>query len=187
MGSSGRKPYSSTRQRREENNALLFSELSLVLQIAIPTLFIQVLQIGMWTLSSISSGKLGTDELAAFALTLLTANLIGNSLLFGLLTAMDSLAPREYGLGRISKVGILLQRSYLICLVFFVPFAVIWINASPVLSALGQPEAAVRLTSRFLRVYTLAIPSILLNEVIRRYFVVFNVVKPFMIIQVGIS
>ena len=97
---------------------------------------------------------------------------------------METLAPQEYGKGNVDKVGVLLQRSWLICMVFFFPFCILWMNAAPILKAMGQPEEIVRRSARFLQIFAVSIPLFTLTECIRRYFVVFNVVQPFAMIQV---
>ena len=61
----------------KEDAAKPLQELVLVLKIAAPTLFIQLFQCGMWTASSLGSARLGTDQLAAFSLAMLTANVVG--------------------------------------------------------------------------------------------------------------
>lgn len=61
------------------------------------------------------------------------------SLLFGMLTAVDTLAPQAIGRGDKGEVGLLCQRGLLACTAMMPIIAVVWGNMEWVLVTLGQP------------------------------------------------
>ena len=52
---------------------------------------------------------LGTDALTGVALGNLAGNLTGFTLIYGMLSAMETLAPQAFGAGRFEEVGLLAQ------------------------------------------------------------------------------
>ena len=70
---------------------------------------------------------MGKDQLTGYSLGNLTANVVGQSVLIGLLSALDTLAPSEIGRGRPEMVGVLCVRACVVCLVSFIPFAILWL------------------------------------------------------------
>ena len=52
---------------------------------------------------------LGTDALTGVALGNLAGNLTGFTLIYGMLSAMETLAPQAFGAGRFDEVGLLAQ------------------------------------------------------------------------------
>jgi Na+-driven multidrug efflux pump len=81
----------------------------------------------------------GTTALAAISLANLAGNLSAMSLIFGMLTAFDTLAPQALGRGDKREVGLLVQRGLLACAVMMPLVAAVWGNMETLLVMLGQP------------------------------------------------
>jgi MATE family multidrug resistance protein len=78
------------------------------------------------------------QELAAVSLSNLTGNLTAISLVVGVLSAIETLAPQAFGCHRFSEIGLLCQRGILLCLLIS-PLAVgLWWNSGAILVAVGQ-------------------------------------------------
>lgn len=167
-----------------EWSALLY-ELARGLNIAGPSVAIQLLQMFTWTLTASEVGtRLGVDELAGVSLATLAGNLTGLSIVYGALSAFDTLAPRAVGLQQHEQLGLLAQRATVLCLLLLAPACVVWYNVEPLLLAVGQPHQAVRRAGYFLRVYIFSLPSLVGMEITRRFCLVQGVVRPFVAIGV---
>ena len=163
----------------------MFAQVKLFLGIALPTMVIQSSILGLGTMTTSYVGQhIGRHALTGFSVSNLAANLLGNSLIFGMLSGLETLAPQAMGAGRYAEVGFLAQTSAVLCFVLmFLIFLIYW-NAAPILHSLKQPEDSIQLASRFLRVYCLALPSDILYNVIRRFLWCQNIVAFFMVISV---
>ncbi|KAL2761148.1 hypothetical protein ACRALDRAFT_2117837 [Sodiomyces alcalophilus JCM 7366] len=88
----------------------------------------------------------------------------------GLATSLDTLCAQAYGSGHRHLVGLQLQRMACFLLLCFVPVAVLWYHAEPVLNLLipQQPETA-HLAARYLRVLIFSGPAFLCFEAGKRF------------------
>lgn len=109
----------------------------------------------------------------------LSGNLTGLSIIFGLLSALDTLGPQAAGKGAKAELGVLATRGYLISITAMVPALLIWWRMEQLLLMVGQPPAVAQLAARFLKVYCLAVPALLFTEVVRRFLQVQDIVLPF--------
>ena len=88
------------------------AEARLFFNLAAPNVLIQVFGFMLWMENSMYVGRtLGTTELAAVSLGNMCGNLTGLSLIFGMLSAMDTLAPQAVGSKRFAEVGVLEWRK----------------------------------------------------------------------------
>jgi len=117
----------------------------------------------------------------------LSGNLTGLSLFFGLLSAVDTMAPQAFGAGRVSEVGTLCMRGFLLCMIATVPAFMLWWRMEELLLLVGQPAEVARLAGRFLKIYCFAVPPLLFVEVLRRFYQCQNIVKPFVWIIMVVS
>jgi Na+-driven multidrug efflux pump len=70
-----------------------------------------------------------------------------------------TLASHAFGAGNMARAGMLLQQQYLLHLVAVcLPIALLWLNAEPVLLAMGQPASISALAGEFLRWRVPALP-----------------------------
>ena len=164
-----------------------YAQVKLFLGIALPTILIQssVLALGTMTTSYVGQ-HIGRHALTGFSVSNLAANLLGNSLIFGMLSGLESLAPQAMGSERYAEVGYLAQSSLVLCFLLMFCIVLIYWNATPILQLLGQPEDSIKLASRFLRVYCLALPADICYNVIRRFLWCQNIVAFFVVISVAV-
>jgi len=136
-------------------------ELTLLLEIALPTMFIEVgFTIPGFLASSYVGRVFGREYLSGMTLALLTANLSTLAILNGLFCASDTLSPQAFAAGNYRHVGILAVRGYVLSLCFFiipinVPLA---IYLRDVLVSLGQDELASYHAQRWYRIFVLSLP-----------------------------
>eukprot|EP00037_Helgoeca_nana_P037781 m.17634 g.17634 ORF g.17634 m.17634 type:complete len:498 (-) comp9396_c0_seq1:1491-2984(-) len=155
-------------------------EANLFLHLAGPSVLIQVFEFSIWFENAVYIGQTqGTTALAAISLANLAGNLSAMSLIFGMLTAFDTLAPQALGRGDKREVGLLVQRGLLACAVMMPLVAAVWGNMETLLVMLGQPPEVSRLAGVFLKVYILVIPPMIVYNVIRRFLQVQNIIRPF--------
>ena len=118
---------------------------------------------------SVVGTSLDTDALAGVALGQLTANLCGFSFIEGMLSAFDTLGPQAWGAGRPEQLGLLAQRGLVVASVTFIPGALLWWYAEPILVSLGQAAAPSALAAQYLRIQLLAVPPTILYGLLKRF------------------
>eukprot|EP00816_Leptocylindrus_hargravesii_P012572 CAMPEP_0196815912 /NCGR_PEP_ID=MMETSP1362-20130617/52583_1 /TAXON_ID=163516 /ORGANISM="Leptocylindrus danicus, Strain CCMP1856" /LENGTH=523 /DNA_ID=CAMNT_0042193055 /DNA_START=207 /DNA_END=1774 /DNA_ORIENTATION=+ len=123
---------------------------------------------------------LGSTELAAFSLAIITGNLLCLTVILGVLSASDTLSPRAFGSGNYPEVGRLAVRGYLLCFIALTPSIVVILFGfvDVFLLATGQDPDIVNLTGQWLRIYVLSFPCILLLRVIQRFLACQGIVLP---------
>ena len=162
--------------------AALGAELLKGLALAGPTVVIQLFFMFSWTLTtSMVGAQLGVDALAGVSLANLAGNLTGVSIIYGTLSAMDTLAPRAVGTGQYRQLGLLAQRAAALCTILLVPVCVAWLNIESLLLAVGQPAAPCALAGQFLRIYIFSLPPLVGLEVCRRFCIVQEIVNFFIL------
>uniref|UniRef100_A0A672QJ14 Multidrug and toxin extrusion protein n=1 Tax=Sinocyclocheilus grahami TaxID=75366 RepID=A0A672QJ14_SINGR len=88
-------------------------------------------------------GRLGNSVLAGYGMASATINITTAATGGGLALAADTLISQTYGGKNLRRVGIILQRTVLILLIFCLPCWGLLINTQPLLLLLGQdPEVA---------------------------------------------
>jgi len=107
--------------------------------------------------------------LAAASLGVLTFNVCGNMIITAPLSAMDTIAPQMFGAGNVVGVGLTAQRALLTALAFLVPTIPLWIWASEILVALGQPPEVAALARRYMLLLLPALAPFSIFEVARKY------------------
>lgn len=132
---------------------LVLQEFRVLLRGSIPVILAYTLQNSLQTVSVLIVGRLSPEALATAAFSYMfamaTAWLVG----IGGTTAIDTLASASFtGSKNPHDLGIILQRSYIILFLFYVPVAVIWFCSEPIFKTLGQEDYLARDASRFLSV-----------------------------------
>ena len=117
----------------------------LFLELALPTCLLSVgTYISPFLTASVIGRNFGQTYLSAFTLANLTGNLCTFSLLWGLLSAADTLTPQAYGKKDYPEVGYLAMRGLVLAVGVVLPSnAILYYYLEDILLALGQdPEAA---------------------------------------------
>lgn len=161
----------------------LFEEVFLFLEIGMPSVIVQFLLFFQWTLTTMFLGESSATELTAIALASLSANLVGMAVIFGILSALDTLAPQAYGMHNYREIGLLAIRSMWI-LMWTIPFIfILWWKAEDILLYFHQPAIASRYAAIWLRFYGLSIPAIIIFETMKRFYAAQEIVMPFVYIS----
>uniref|UniRef100_A0A3P9AI67 Multidrug and toxin extrusion protein n=1 Tax=Esox lucius TaxID=8010 RepID=A0A3P9AI67_ESOLU len=118
-------------------------ELYQILRMTGPLLLSRILNYLLPFVITMFCGRLGNAVLAGYGLACATINITTAATGGGLALACDTLVSQTFGGRNLHRVGVILQRSVLILLLFCLPCWAMLINTQTVLLALGQePEVA---------------------------------------------
>jgi MATE family multidrug resistance protein len=130
---------------------LVFAEFILLLKSSIPVILAYTLQNSLQTVSVLVVGRLSPESLATAAFSYMFAMSTAWLIALGGTTALDTLASSTFtGSKNKHDLGVLLQRSFLVLGLFYVPVAILWLFSEPVFLALGQEPALSRDSAKFL-------------------------------------
>ena len=118
------------------------------------------------------------EYLDATAMGVMFANITGLSIGLGLCTAMDTLCSQAFGANEPKKMGTYAQTGFIVLLFCTAFAAVMFLNATEILIALGQPEEVSRLAGTFVRYMFPGIPFIYGYELVRKVLQAQNIANP---------
>ncbi|KAM7398045.1 hypothetical protein PAMA_006081 [Pampus argenteus] len=144
-------------------------ELYQVLRLTGPLLLSRILNFFLQFVCTIFSGHIGNAELAGFALASATINLTTVSAGFGLALPCDTLISQTFGGKNMKRVGVYLQRSSLILLLFCLPCWGILINSYNLLIAMHQDDEVARITELYIFAFLPAVPALFLHQLMVSY------------------
>lgn len=98
-----------------------------------------------------------------------TSHYTGWVVALGGTTALDTLGSQAFTGGMRTDLSIHLQRCIILLWFILVPVCVLWINAEPVLIALGQSERLSKDVQHFLRVLVVGAPGYIGFESLKKY------------------
>jgi MATE family multidrug resistance protein len=85
-------------------------------------------------------------------------------------TAIDTLASASFtGSKNPHDLGIILQRSFIILALFYIPVAALWVCSEPVFKALGQEDYIARDSAKFLSVLVPGGIGYIYFEAVKKY------------------
>ncbi|XP_034462990.1 multidrug and toxin extrusion protein 1 [Hippoglossus hippoglossus] len=137
-------------------------ELYQVLHLTGPLLLSRILSFLLTFVITIFCGHIGNAELAGFALASATINVTTTSTGYGLALACDTLISQTFGGKNMKRVGVILQRSSLILLLFCLPCWAILINSHNLLLIMHQEAEVVRIAQLYVMAFLPAVPAMLL-------------------------
>jgi MATE family multidrug resistance protein len=113
-------------------------------------LTLQALSSMLMTLISTSFVGHLNDPVALSGVVLASSvfNVTGVSLIIGMSSALDTLCGQAYGARAYPLLGVYLVRARLICWTLCVPVALLWLQAEPLLLAIGQEPAIAAVSAR---------------------------------------
>ncbi|PGG96433.1 hypothetical protein AJ80_09829 [Polytolypa hystricis UAMH7299] len=131
---------------------LITAELLVLLKGSAPVILAYTLQNSLQTISVLIVGRSSPENLATAAFSYMFAMCTAWLIALGGTTALDTLASSTFtGSSNKHDLGVLLQRSFVILSLFYVPVAVLWLYSEPVFLILGQDPQLSRDSARFLR------------------------------------
>ncbi|KJZ72200.1 hypothetical protein HIM_08465 [Hirsutella minnesotensis 3608] len=134
-----------------------------------PLIVTHLLQRSISVSSVFAVGRIGPTELGAVSLASITAGLIGNSLIQGLATSLDTLAAQAYGSGNHHLVGLHMQRMICFILPCVVPLMILWWKADELLVLVLQDRRLAELTGVYLKIMCFRMPAFVLFECGKRF------------------
>ena len=130
---------------------LIYNEFFILLKGSVPVILAYTLQNSLQTVSVMIVGRGSPEDLATAAFSYMFAMSTAWLIALGGTTALDTLASSTFtGSKNPHDLGILLQRSFIILALFYIPVCVLWIFSEPVFLALGQDAQISRDSARFL-------------------------------------
>ena len=111
-------------------------------------------------------------------------NITGYLVVFGMGSALDTLAAQAYGAQNYKKVGVYLQRGILIHALGLLVVLALWLNLESVLNLLHQPPCAIKYTVIYVHTFAFALPAILFYYLLQKYLQAQGIVYPFIITEV---
>ncbi|XP_024121634.1 multidrug and toxin extrusion protein 1 [Oryzias melastigma] len=139
-------------------------ELYHILRLAGPLLLSRILNISVPFVITIFCGQMGNVELAGYALASVTLNVTTNATGHGLALACDTLISQTYGSKNMKRVGVILQRSSLIMLLFCLPCWALLINAENLLLLIRQNADVARIAQLYIMIFLPAVPAMFLHH-----------------------
>jgi len=122
-------------------------------QASVPVILAYTLQNSLQTVSVLVVGRLSPEALATAAFSYMFAMASAWLIALGGTTAIDTLASASFtGSKDKHDLGIILQRSFVVLGILYIPIAVLWLCSEPVFRVLGQEAYLAHDASRFLSV-----------------------------------
>ncbi|KAM9332557.1 multidrug and toxin extrusion protein 1 [Pholidichthys leucotaenia] len=139
-------------------------ELYQVLKLTGPLLLSRILNYLLPFVTTIFCGHIGNAELAGYALAAVVINVTTTATGYGLTIACDTLISQTYGSKNMKRVGIILQRSSLILLLFCLPCWALLINSQNLLLAMQQEEEVSSIAKLYVMTFLPAVPAMFLHQ-----------------------
>lgn len=139
-------------------------ELYQVLKLTGPLLLSRLLNFLLPFVTTIFCGHIGNAELAGYALASATINVTTTATGYGLTLACDTLISQTFGGKNMKRVGVIVQRSSLILLLFCLPCWGLLINSYNLLQLLHQEDEVARIAHLYVMAFLPAVPAMFLHQ-----------------------
>lgn len=158
---------------------LLLQEFWILLKGSLPVVIAYALQNSLQTVSVLIVGRLSPEALATAAFSYMFAMATGWLVALGGTTAIDTLASASFtGSKHRHDLGIILQRSFVVLLAFYIPIAILWLCSEPLFKTLGQEAYIARDSARFLSVLVPGGVGYIYFEALKKYLQAQGIMKP---------
>ena len=115
---------------------------------------------------------------AGIALAIMYANVTFSSLIIGMSSAIDTLASQHYGAGNNVEVGIVLQRSCMVCLMIAIPLVSTWFFSKDLFLYFGIAEPVAIVVQQYLTWRALGVPVDIVTISYDKYLAAIGAVNP---------
>ncbi|XP_038550118.1 multidrug and toxin extrusion protein 1-like isoform X2 [Micropterus salmoides] len=139
-------------------------ELYHILRMTGPLLLSRILNYLLPFVVTMFCGRLGNEEMAGYGLASATINVTTAATGYGLGLACDTLVSQTFGGKNLLRVGVILQRSIIILLMFCLPCWGLLINAQAILLCLGQDPEVTRIAQLYITGFLPAVPAMFLHH-----------------------
>ncbi|XP_040908148.1 multidrug and toxin extrusion protein 1 isoform X2 [Toxotes jaculatrix] len=139
-------------------------ELYQVLRLTGPLLLSRILNFLLPFVITIFCGHIGNAELAGYALASAIINVTTTATGYGLAMACDTLISQTFGSKNMKRVGVILQRSSLILLLFCLPCWALLINSHNLLLIMHQEDEVARIAHLYVMAFLPAVPAMFLHQ-----------------------
>lgn len=139
-------------------------ELYHILRMTVPVLITRILAYMLPFVNTMFCGRLGNNVMAGYGLACATINITTTSTGYGLAVACDTLVSQTFGGKNLRRVGVVLQRSVLILLLFCLPVWGLLINAQAILLSIGQDPEVSRIAQMYITAFLPAVPVLYIQQ-----------------------
>ncbi|XP_015238524.1 PREDICTED: multidrug and toxin extrusion protein 1-like [Cyprinodon variegatus] len=139
-------------------------ELYHILRMTGPLLLSRILNYLLPFVITMFCGRLGNEVMAGYGLASATINVTTVATGYGLGLACDTLVSQTFGGKNLLQVGVILQRSIIILLLFCLPCWGLLINAQPILLCVGQDPEVARIAQLYITAFLPAVPAMFLHN-----------------------
>ncbi|EFN52897.1 hypothetical protein CHLNCDRAFT_26336, partial [Chlorella variabilis] len=127
-------------------------------------------------------GRLGSLQLSAAVLAASVFNVTGQCVIMGMCGTIDTLAGQAFGARNFRAVGVVLQRSLLVNLLFGCLIALAWLRSERLFLALGQEAELSAAAARYMALVAPSLPCIGVFEACKRILIVQGIVRPAVVV-----
>ncbi|KAF7700056.1 hypothetical protein HF521_003014 [Silurus meridionalis] len=138
----------------------LKKEVKEVASLALPVFLSYVMVYLIGFVSVVFCGHLGRQSLEGVALATAIINVSAVSVGYGLASACDTLISQTFGSGNLKRIGVIIQRSFLILMMACFPCWAILINTESILIAVKQNPEVARISQLYVKIYMAALPGL---------------------------
>ncbi|KAF2400227.1 MATE efflux family protein [Trichodelitschia bisporula] len=158
---------------------LVLREFGVLIRGSMPVILAYALQNSLQTVSVLIVGRLSPEALATAAFAYMFAMATGWLIALGGTTAIDTLASATFtGSKNPHDLGIILQRAFILLLLFYIPVAALWAASEPIFKALGQEAYIARDAARFLTVLIPGGVGYIYFECMKKYLQAQEIMRP---------
>ncbi|KAF2749099.1 mate family transporter [Sporormia fimetaria CBS 119925] len=158
---------------------LILEEFWILLRGSVPVILAYTLQNSLQTISVLIVGRLSPEALATAAFSYMFAMATGWLVALGGTTAIDTLGSACFtGSKNRHDLGIILQRSFVVLTLLYLPIALLWFLSEPVFKALGQEDYIARDSARFLSVLAPGGLGYIYFEATKKYLQAQEIMRP---------
>ncbi|XP_060928521.1 multidrug and toxin extrusion protein 1-like [Limanda limanda] len=144
-------------------------ELYHILRMMGPLLLSRVLNYLLPFVVTVFCGRLGNEVMAGYGLASAAINITTAAIGYGLARACDTLVAQTFGGKNLLRVGVILQRTSIILLLFCLPCWGLLINAQHILLCLGQEPEVARIAQLYITAFLPAVPAMFLYRLMVSY------------------